>query len=80
MYYKNGLWYLYGVVSFIVASNDGSCDPTYPSFYTKVPAYLDWMEKQLSALNLTQLINHSPSHKPNSICFFILILICFKFE
>ena len=44
MYYKNGLWYLYGVASFIIVeSGTEICDYTKPSFFTQVPAYLNWI-------------------------------------
>ncbi len=39
MAFKNGVWYLYGLTSF----GDKSCDPTMPSYYTKVTIYLDWI-------------------------------------
>ena len=37
----NGKWKLAGVTSWGVAN----CDPAYPSIYTKVSYYLDWIKK-----------------------------------
>ena len=40
MYYSGGKWYLYGLTSFLSALND-RCLNTEPSFFTKVPIYVN---------------------------------------
>ena len=43
----NSKWYVYGVASFVLATNK-KCLTDMPSFYTSVPAYLNWIESRLN--------------------------------
>ena len=36
-------WHLYGLTSF----GDYSCESSLPSYYTKVPFYLDWIKANI---------------------------------
>lgn len=57
MYLMNGGWYLYGVSSFILADRyTNKCLTNYPSFYTMVPKYIDWINKILN-FNQTKILN-----------------------
>ena len=50
MYYANNKWYLYGVVSYVEVKSNQNCDPTQPSFYTQVPAYLTFIGNAIANL------------------------------
>lgn len=50
-YYSNGTWYIYGIASFLIVFENGKCDPSYPSYYTQVPKYLDWIYLKIKQLN-----------------------------
>ena len=39
----NGKWTVFGNTNTLVVKPDGSCDPLFPAYYTKLPLYLDWM-------------------------------------
>lgn len=43
---KNGKWYIYGLTSYTV----GSCMNKYPTFFTKVPSFLDWIGNAIANL------------------------------
>lgn len=45
-YDKNGKWYIYGLTSYTV----GSCMNKYPTFFTKVPSFLDWIGNAIANL------------------------------
>jgi len=59
---------VYGVASFVLTANT-ECLTDMPSFYTGVPAYLNWIESKLNAnsmyaknpslLNYSNLVAHS---------------------
>ena len=40
MYYTNYKWYLYGLTSYVISIN-GNCINLLPSFFTRVPVYLN---------------------------------------
>ena len=44
MFYLNGKWHLYGIVSYGLTAT-GYCDSNYPNYYTKITAYLEWIGK-----------------------------------
>ena len=56
MYLKNNKWYLYGVASFMLIRNDVNCDSTVPSYWAKVPSYLNWISKELTIKFLREII------------------------
>ena len=42
MYYSNEKWFLFGITSYATALNGGNgCDNQSPSFFTKVPIYVN---------------------------------------
>ena len=45
LYYMNSRWYLYGISSYaITGEGEIVCNNERPSYFTQVPAYLDWIE------------------------------------
>lgn len=40
---SSNAWFVYGVVSFVIAPG-GVCNNAAPSYYSSVPAYLNWLE------------------------------------
>ncbi|CAF0764422.1 unnamed protein product [Brachionus calyciflorus] len=48
MHFSNGMWYLYGISSFIFGNVDTKqCFNYIPSFYTIVPNFLDWIKTNI---------------------------------
>lgn len=49
IYNSNGKWYVYGVVSWVIKNLYYSpvCDPTRPSFFTRVPVFVDWINQNM---------------------------------
>ncbi len=49
---KGGVWYAYGIVSFITAKNANSggliCKTTEPSYFTKVPLFVRWIASKVA--------------------------------
>ena len=45
MHLIDGRWHLYGLVSFGLGTQEVSCINTEPSFYTRVPSFLNWISK-----------------------------------
>lgn len=39
----DGKWTVFGNTNTLVVKPDGSCDPLFPAYYTKLPLYLNWM-------------------------------------
>lgn len=50
MYFTNGRWYLYGLTSYIFSSSK-RCLPYYPSFFTAIPSYLDWIGSAIATMS-----------------------------
>ena len=48
LYFKNGRWFAAGVVSYAI----GCGQQAYPTVFTKVPAYMNWIR---------QIVNRPPS-------------------
>jgi secreted trypsin-like serine protease len=47
---RNDTFYLYGLTSFVLydsVSPNAACDPTKPSYYVKVPSFLNWITKTI---------------------------------
>lgn len=57
MYYMNERWYLYGLTSYIIAIKD-RCLPYYPSFYTAIPSYLDWIGSAIATMSQSKNLKH----------------------
>jgi endopeptidase E len=50
MFYVDGQWILYGLTSYIIASS-GLCLPNFPSYYTAIPVFLDWIGNAIATLS-----------------------------
>lgn len=50
MYFTNERWYLYGLTSFIFSSS-GQCLSYFPSFFTAIPSYLDWIGSAIATMS-----------------------------
>ena len=53
MYYATGTgrWYLYGITSMVMLNGTSrACDPSQPSYFTSVPAYLDFIGYAIDSL------------------------------
>ena len=49
MLYKIGnIWFLYGITSFTLANKNASCNPTRPSFFTSVPNFIEWINRNVN--------------------------------
>jgi secreted trypsin-like serine protease len=55
MYLENDQWILYGISSFGVA-NEGKCLPYYPSYFVRIPFYLNWINQKIDLENSAQLL------------------------
>jgi len=42
-YYKGSKWYAYGIASYLFVYENGNCANDYPSFYTNVPYFVNWI-------------------------------------
>jgi len=50
VYQSNGIWYVYGVTSYVYTTEAKPiCDTTQPSFFTKVPAFIDWIDDAITS-------------------------------
>ena len=48
IYQSDGKWYAYGVVSFVERSLlTPVCSPTEPSYFTRVPLFVDWINQNM---------------------------------
>ena len=47
MYNSNGVWYLFGVASYLSSEND-VCVNTNPSYFTSVPLYINNTNRKVS--------------------------------
>jgi secreted trypsin-like serine protease len=56
MHLENNQWTLYGISSFGVA-NEGKCLPYYPSYFVRIPFYLDWINESLVLGNSARLVS-----------------------
>jgi secreted trypsin-like serine protease len=50
MYFEEDRWYIFGLTSYGRLSNN-ECNNTLPSYYTKVPYYLDWINRARKLLD-----------------------------
>ena len=48
MYFTNNRWFVYGINSYGLTSN---CDTNFPSFFAKVPLYIEWIETIITSSN-----------------------------
>lgn len=67
MYFKDGRWIVYGVANSILIQN-GTCINQKPSFFTKVPKYLSWIDNILRPQPNNQLYNGvcgTPTQSPS---------------
>ena len=46
-------WFIHGLTSFVLASNDGTCDSKKPSYFTRIYLYLDWINETIKLLENT---------------------------
>ena len=80
MYYENKKWYLYGITSF-GNINDTSyiCRNSEPSFFTKVPLYLDYIDIIKEMFN-DQYVNNGniPKFTSSYLFIFLIVFILFK--
>jgi secreted trypsin-like serine protease len=49
VYQTDGKWYAYGVVSFVEVNflSAPVCDPSQPSYFTRVPIFFDWINQNM---------------------------------
>ncbi|RNA12513.1 chymotrypsin-like protease CTRL-1 [Brachionus plicatilis] len=57
MYYTNERWYIYGLTSYVIVSSE-KCLPYYPSYYTAVPSYLDWIGSAIATMDQSEKSKH----------------------
>jgi len=80
----DGKWYFYGLASYVLTNLEKICAPTLPSFYTKIPRYLDWITNNMNLTNYAIDVK-SNSGMPQFVsrikvilifyCLFIIIII-----
>jgi secreted trypsin-like serine protease len=53
MFYQDNRWFVYGLTSYgkIFDYSVPRCNSSLPSYYTKVPVFLNWVERAISKLN-----------------------------
>lgn len=49
MFIKDNKWYLYGVTSFVLTEQE-KCNNRLPSYFVRVPAYINWIVSTLKSL------------------------------
>jgi len=70
----NSKWYIYGITSYVLALN-GKCVNTLPSYFIKVPVYLNWTEY---GLNFTKSGQVQPSNSNKTVnCIMIVYSLIF---
>ena len=50
---QNGSWYAYGIVSYVTVYENNSlttCVPSDPSYFTKLPFYMDWIAWKVNVM------------------------------
>lgn len=71
MYHENSKWYVYGIVSYVITRGSIGCIVSEPSFYTKVPVYLSWLESVIPFGSP----NSSVKEKQSIYIIFIMVLL-----
>jgi len=47
IFYNGSKWFIHGVSSYIIG-NPNMCEPKYPSYFTKVPNFLNWIADSIN--------------------------------
>lgn len=68
MYFFNQTWYLYGIASSVSApkGQENKCLNELPSYFVKVPVFIDWINKNMLSKSLTFKLS-------NKFLFFVFI-------